>query len=71
MHSSEASDMTPEIVAKLDNIQADLTALIAAHNDVVDRVNTVLTNVEPHLASIGPMIDTLSSHPLMRMLGIK
>jgi hypothetical protein len=53
--------------ASVDEVNAKLDALMLAHNEMVEKVNGLITSVEPHLADLGPLIDAIASNPVFRM----
>ncbi len=57
---------------QLDRIEAMVKSMLEAHNDVVEKVNRLMTEVAPHLADIGPMLDALAESSIFRMVtGVK
>jgi hypothetical protein len=50
-----------------EQIYALLTQLVASHNEIVDKVNNLITTVEPHIAEIAPTIDAIANHPMLKM----
>lgn len=67
----DALTQADRIERKLDTLTEMVISLKDAHDDMVTKVNSVIAEVQPHLDTIGPMIEQVKNHPMARMLGIK
>jgi uncharacterized coiled-coil DUF342 family protein len=66
---SSMSDPIDILISEVRALREEVAEIHREHTETVEQIDGMIKKLEPHIETIGPMIDQLSSHPLLRMLG--
>ncbi len=60
-------DLLKSILNSLDHMHTRLDR----YDAVMNKLESLIESAEPHMEKVAPMIDQISKHPMLRMLGVK